>query len=202
MTLSTRIGWVRHGITEWNQLGKIQGVTDIPLSSEGIDQAHLLAERLVREGEYWNGIYCSDLQRALQTGEILAKRLEIPLITESRLRERSFGEAEGTTEAERLARWGRDWRSLVPDQESDELIKARGNEFVNEFTEKHSGEAWLVVTHGSFLAKMLQLLCTKLDDSHLLNMSLTVLEKQQEGWKPLLHNCTQHLTDVTIKSTF
>jgi probable phosphoglycerate mutase len=202
MTLSTRIGWVRHGITEWNQLGKIQGVTDIPLSPEGIDQAHLLAERLVREGEVWNGIYCSDLQRALQTGEVLAKRLNIPLLAEPRLRERSFGEAEGTTEAERLTRWGRDWRSLVPDQESDELIRARGNEFIKEFTDKHPGEAWLVVTHGSFLARMLQTLCTQLEDSHLLNMSLTVLEKQQEGWKPLLHNCTLHLTDMTIKSTF
>lgn len=201
MTLATRIGWVRHGITEWNQLGRIQGVTDIPLSPEGIEQARLLADRLVRDGETWHGIYSSDLQRALQTGKILAEGLGIPLIKDSRLRERSFGEAEGTTEAERLSRWGHEWRRLVPDQESDEIIKARGHEFVHELTEKHPGESWLVVTHGSFLARMLQSLCSELDDSHLLNMSLTILEKQQEGWKPLLHNCTNHLNGAIIKSS-
>ncbi|MCD9021181.1 histidine phosphatase family protein [Cohnella silvisoli] len=201
MTLATRIGWVRHGITEWNQLGKIQGVTDIPLSLGGIKQAHLLAERLAREGETWHGVYSSDLQRALQTGKILAERLGIPLIKDTRLRERSFGEAEGTTEPERLSRWGAGWRRLVPDQESDEIIKARGHEFVNELSEKHSGESWLVVTHGSFLARMLQSLCADLDDSHLLNMSLTILEERQEGWKPLLHNCTNHLNDATIESS-
>lgn len=197
---ATRIGWVRHGITEWNQLGKIQGITDIPLSPEGIKQAQLLADRLASEGAPWKGILCSDLQRALRTGEIIAERLGIPLIKDKRLRERSFGEAEGTTEAERLSRWGTEWRRLVPDQESDEMIKARGHEFVNELTEKHAGEEWLVVTHGSFLARMLRSLCTDLEDTHLLNMSLTVLEKQPEGWKPHLHNCTAHLADATIKT--
>lgn len=192
-----KIGWVRHGITEWNQLGKIQGVTDIPLSSEGIQQAHLLAERLAHESDRWNGIYCSDLQRASHTAEILAERLGIPLVRDSRLRERSFGQAEGTTEEQRLTIWGKDWRKLVPDQESDELIRARGHEFLNELSKNHSGEAWLIVTHGSFLARMLQSLCTELDDSHLLNMSLTVLEKEQEGWKSLLHNCTLHLNKQT-----
>jgi probable phosphoglycerate mutase len=198
---ATRIGWIRHGITEWNQLGKIQGTTDIPLSPEGIKQAHLLAERLARTGEPWKGILCSDLQRALRTGEIIAERLGIPLIKDTRLRERSFGEAEGTTEEERLSRWGTEWRRLVPDQESDEMIKARGHDLVNELIEKHPGEAWLVVTHGSFLARMLISLCDDLEDTHLLNMSLTVLEKQQEGWTPHLHNCIAHLTDAVIKKT-
>ncbi|WP_373229697.1 histidine phosphatase family protein [Cohnella sp.] len=200
MTAATKIGWVRHGITEWNQLGKIQGVTDIPLSSEGINQAHLLAERLAHEAKKWNGIYCSDLQRASQTAEILAEALGIPLIKDARLRERSFGQAEGTTEAERQTKWGNNWRKLVPDQESDESVLVRGYDFINELSEKHQGEAWLVVTHGSFLARMLHSLCTQLDDFHLLNMSLTVIEKHQEGWKSLLHNCTLHLHTQAMKS--
>jgi probable phosphoglycerate mutase len=200
MTLATRIGWVRHGITEWNQLGKIQGVTDIPLSAEGLRQARLLADRLINEQQKWTGIYTSDLQRARQTAHILAERLELPLVVDPRIRERSFGAAEGTTEPERLARWGADWRRLVPDQESDDQIRVRGHEFVNEFARKHEGEAWLVVTHGSFLARMLQSLCGDLDNAHLLNMSLTVLERQQAGWEPLLHNCTRHLSDAEIKT--
>jgi len=194
MNEAARIGWVRHGITEWNKRGIIQGVTDIPLSEEGLLQARLLADRLHSEPQRWNGVYCSDLQRAVQTGEILAERLGIPLIRDSRLRERSFGEAEGTTLAERLEKWGEDWRKLVPDQESDDSVRERGFAFVRELAEKQAGEAWLVVTHGSFLARMLQALCQGLNDSHLLNMSLTVLERRQDEWQPLLHNCTKHLT--------
>jgi probable phosphoglycerate mutase len=200
MSLNTRIGWIRHGITEWNQLGKIQGITDIPLSAEGIRQAHLLADRLFNETEKWDGIYCSDLQRATHTAEILAKRLGLPLIVDARLRERSFGQAEGTTEPERLSRWGEDWRRLVPDQESDDEIRTRGHLFLAELSDNHPGEAWLIVTHGSFLARMLQSLCTQLDDTHLKNVSLTVLEQQQAGWQTLLHNCTVHLQNVTISS--
>lgn len=192
----TRIGWVRHGITEWNQLGKIQGVTDIPLSPEGMTQARLLAERLVREGETWHGVMCSNLQRAKQTGQILAERLELPLIEDVRLRERSFGQAEGTTESERLARWGPDWRRKVPDQETDEQVIARGLDFVEELARKHDGQSWLVVTHGSFLARVLNSMCTDLDDRHLLNMSLSVLERDEQGWRSLLHNCTTHLNNV------
>jgi len=193
MTKATRIGWVRHGITEWNERGIIQGVTDIPLSPEGLRQAALLAERLAKDGERWDGVYCSDLKRAYRTGEVLAGRLGIPLLTDERLRERSFGAAEGTTEAERLSRWGKEWRSLVPDQESDDSVRARGHSFVKDLAEKHPGEAWLVVTHGSFLARMLKSLCEELDDRHLLNMSLSVLERNPAGWTPLLHNCTRHL---------
>jgi 2,3-bisphosphoglycerate-dependent phosphoglycerate mutase len=190
---ATRIGWIRHGVTPWNQLGKIQGVTDIPLSPEGIDQAGRLAERLLREGETWHGVFCSNLTRAVQTGDIIAKRLGIPLRQDGRLRERSFGEAEGTTEPERLSRWGPEWRRLVPDQETDEQVRARGHEFVEELSLRYPGEAWLVVTHGSFLARMLQSLCRNLDDSHLLNVSLSILERREQGWVPLLHNCTAHL---------
>lgn len=176
--------------------GVIQGVTDIPLSPKGIGQARLLAERLYEEKAHWNGIYCSDLQRAAKTAEVLADRLGIPVIQDTRLRERSFGEAEGTTLPERLAKWGEDWRRLVPDQENDDSVRERGFAFIRELTDKHAGEAWLVVTHGSFLARMLQAMCQGLDDSHLLNMSLTVLERGQDGWEPLLHNCTKHLAET------
>jgi len=193
---ATTIGWVRHGVTEWNKKRIIQGVTDIPLSEEGILQARLLAGRLANEDRRWDGVYCSDLQRAVRTGEILAERLGIPLVRDARLRERSFGAAEGTTEAERISRWGTDWRSNVPDQENDDSVRERGHAFVRELAGKHPGESWLVVTHGSFLARMLQSLCAELDDRHLLNMSLTVVERQEEGWTSLLHNCTRHLEEA------
>lgn len=188
-----RLGWVRHGVTSWNQAGKIQGTTDIPLSAEGERQARLLADRLSREPAVWDGIVSSDLKRASKTAEILAERLQVPLLLDERLRERSFGSAEGTTEAERLARWGADWRSQVPDQETNEQVRARGLAFVEAFSASHAGESWLAVTHGSFLAQMLQALRTGVDDRHIANLSLTILEREGSVWVPVLHNCTAHL---------
>ncbi len=193
---ATRIGWIRHGQTEWNRLGKIQGIMNIPLSEEGISQAERLADRLASERQHrWQGIVCSDLDRAAKTAAIIADRLHIPVHADVRLRERSFGEAEGTTLDERIARWGDDWRRHVPDQETDEQMLGRGLSFVRDHIERHPGEAWLVVTHGSFLARMLHAMCRDLDDSHLLNVSLTIMERDGNGWKPLLHNCTKHLED-------
>jgi len=196
---ATRIGWIRHGQTEWNRLGKIQGIVDIPLSAEGIRQATRLGDRLASERQHqWHGIVCSDLDRAAKTAAIIADRLRIPVHTDARLRERSFGEAEGTTHEERIARWGDEWRRLVPDQETDEQVLKRGLAFVRDHIGRHSGEAWLVVTHGSFLARMLHAMCRELDDSHLLNVSLTIMERSGDAWKPLLHNCTKHLEDDAI----
>lgn len=197
MTKPLTVGWIRHGITEWNRLGKIQGVTDIPLSDEGISQALLLAERLAKDGMRWNGVVSSDLQRAATTAGIIADRLGLPRRTDGRLRERSFGQAEGTTLDERLARWGEEWRKLVPDQEPNASLEARGFAFVEDLASAHPGESWLVVTHGSFLSTMMKAMCGDLNDGYIQNVSLTVLERQDGAWKPLIHNCTLHLQAAT-----
>lgn len=188
-----KLGLVRHGVTAWNVAGRIQGATDIPLSAEGERQALLLADRLRREPATWDGIVSSDLMRAKRTAELIAERLALPLVSEALLRERSFGEAEGTTEDERVARWGADWRGRVPGQESDEQVRARGLAFVESFTSSRPGESWLVVTHGSFLAQLLHALDSGVDDSRIANLSLTILEREAGVWVPTLHNCTAHL---------
>lgn len=195
--MPTRIGWIRHGETEWNRLGKIQGVVDVPLSSIGVRQAEMLAERLARDPAIrWHGIVCSDLKRAAETAEVIGKRLAIPVRRDSRLRERSFGDAEGTTHRERILRWGEDWRRRIPNQETDDQMLSRGLPFVREHLEHHAGECWLVVTHGSFLAVMLHAMCPGLEDKHLGNVSLTVLEHSLDEWTPLIHNCTMHLNQA------
>jgi broad specificity phosphatase PhoE len=89
---------IRHAESIWNEEGRIQGQTDIPLSDRGRHQARLLAERLasspIRAG------VSSDLLRASQTAEIVASALEIPVALDQRLREASFGAWEGKTRAE------------------------------------------------------------------------------------------------------
>ncbi|HUC90733.1 MAG TPA: histidine phosphatase family protein [Paenibacillus sp.] len=197
------IGLIRHGKTEWNALGRIQGQTDIPLNEEGKRQAEALALRLSGEERRWDAIVSSDLRRAADTASIIAARLGIPhLPSDTRLRERFFGEVEGTTEEERLHRWGPDWRMADAGQESDESVQARGLAFVEEWRAKGAGTRLLVVSHGSFLAQLLRVMCDCLDDGHLVNMSFSVLQYEAEAkrWNPVLHNCTNHLKQLALKS--
>lgn len=190
------MGWVRHGRTSWNAEGKIQGQTDIPLNEEGRAQAYKLAERLAQDEQRWDAVISSDLGRASETGRVIAERLGIPLLhADERLRERGFGEIEGTTEAERLERWGAAWRTTYDGQESDAEVTARGMAFISDMQTIHASRKLLVVTHGSFLSQMLHSLCENLDDSYIGNMSYSILELREGGWRSLLHNCSLHLQE-------
>ncbi|WP_424766052.1 histidine phosphatase family protein [Paenibacillus sp. sgz302251] len=188
------IGWVRHGKTDWNAEGKIQGQTDIPLNAEGVRQANALAERLYKEERIWDAVISSDLQRAYATAEIIAEKLEIPLLEgDKRLRERYFGEVEGTLEQERLLRWGKDWRNTASGVETDVDVTRRGLNALKQWQLEHKERRLLVVSHGSFLAQIFSALCSQLEDQHLNNLSYSILEFREEMWHPQLYNCTKHL---------
>ncbi|WP_337103453.1 histidine phosphatase family protein [Paenibacillus sp. YIM B09110] len=188
------IGFVRHGQTDWNALGRIQGQTDIPLNENGIRQAGALAERLLSEPKKWDMVVSSDLQRAYITADIIANRLEIPLITgDSRLRERSFGEAEGLTKEERINRWGDEWDRVASGIETDGQMLERGLSALKELSLLYNERNVLIVSHGSFLAMLLHKLCEGLSDERLNNLSYSILEFKDGLWSPLLHNCTRHL---------
>jgi len=88
---------IRHGETEWNRLGRIQGTTDIPLSSRGEAQARRLANWM-RNLRIHRAI-ASDLTRARRTAELVFGE-SVPVSVDLRLRERSFGPFEGCTVAE------------------------------------------------------------------------------------------------------
>ncbi|MFF3923026.1 histidine phosphatase family protein [Paenibacillus lactis] len=95
------IGFVRHGLTDWNAQGRAQGLSDIPLNAEGRQQAKLLAERL-RNGP-WESIVTSTLTRARETAEIIAHELGVrDVIQEHGIREIDCGLIEGTTEEQRF----------------------------------------------------------------------------------------------------
>ena len=86
---------VRHGETDWNADGRLQGHTDRPLSDFGRRQARQLAEELADES--LEAIYASDLARARETAEIVGGRLELPVVLEPDLREKDWGTWEGLT---------------------------------------------------------------------------------------------------------
>jgi broad specificity phosphatase PhoE len=90
---------VRHGETDWNAEGRLQGQTDRPLNDFGRRQARRLAEQL--EGEELEAIYSSDLARARETAEIVSERLGLPVELDADLREKDWGTWEGLTAVER-----------------------------------------------------------------------------------------------------
>ncbi|MNN20040.1 Phosphoserine phosphatase 1 [compost metagenome] len=188
----TTIGLIRHGSTLWNKEGRIQGHTDNPLDEEGLEQAAALAERL--SAEEWDYIYSSDLLRARQTAEVIAARLGLPVAgLVPGIREMNGGLLEGTTEQERLERWGKEWRTLDLGLEKNESGRLRGSRAIEEIAQRHPGKRVLVVSHGAILRSSLSGLVPELDVSVLLkNTSLTRLVYTGNAWTCELYNCVKH----------
>lgn len=88
-----RIVVFRHGETDWNHQGLVQGTSDLPLNSNGIQQAENLAKNLQKYGI--SHIFSSDKKRAIQTAEIVANVSICGISVHEALREQNFGIAEG-----------------------------------------------------------------------------------------------------------
>lgn len=102
----------RHGQTDQNLAGRIQGTTDNPLNSTGIAQAKKVAPELQKLGI--TKVYCSDLIRARQTAQTFLDLSGLDVVIDSRLRERSYGLWENLTGKEIAAQWPEEyafWRS-------------------------------------------------------------------------------------------
>jgi probable phosphoglycerate mutase len=100
------IYYIRHGETEWNALGRLQGTQDIPLNALGRVQAvqagHLLAELVARNGHDAARLpyVASPLSRARATMELVRETLKLPVADyglDARLREIGYGKWEGAT---------------------------------------------------------------------------------------------------------
>ncbi|QDI92631.1 histidine phosphatase family protein [Salicibibacter halophilus] len=189
----TTFGLIRHGITDWNENGRAQGITDIPLNVTGKQQASALANRLFLE-EKWDMIVASDLSRAMETAEIIADKLKLPISHDARIREMDCGEIEGTTEEERVQKWGSDWRQLNLGIETAEDIAQRGSEFLEESVAVNKNKRVLIVSHGGLISHMShRLLPDQFPLARLENTSVTNLRKIENNWECTLYNCTKHL---------
>ncbi len=89
---------IRHGTTQANLEGRFQGRLDYPLCAQGRREAELLARRLSFAGLEF--LFSSDLQRAWDTAQIIARETKLQPVKAPFLRECSWGFAEGLTRAE------------------------------------------------------------------------------------------------------
>ncbi|MBA2667309.1 MAG: histidine phosphatase family protein [Trueperaceae bacterium] len=86
------IWWIRHGETDWNLNGRVQGTSDIPLNATGRAQAAALAERFDGTAEF-DGVYASDLERAAETARLALP--DVGAVLDARLQELDYGHLEG-----------------------------------------------------------------------------------------------------------
>ena len=87
--LVTRFGVIRHAETKWNREGRIQGQADSALTPKGRQDAARWGGIL--QTQAWHRILASDLGRALETAAVINLRLQVPVETDSRLREQDWG---------------------------------------------------------------------------------------------------------------
>ena len=85
---------LRHGITQWNKLKKVQGAMDIPLAPEGIELAKRTGE--VLKDVPFDICFTSPLTRARQTAHYVLGNRQIPVIEDKRIQEIDFGVLEGS----------------------------------------------------------------------------------------------------------
>lgn len=94
---------VRHGETDWNKMGKYQGITDIPLNENGLNQAKACGNAL--KDVTFDRILSSDLSRALVTAETIRGDRTTSITVDKRLRELNFGDWEAMLFSDIEARW-------------------------------------------------------------------------------------------------
>jgi probable phosphoglycerate mutase len=153
-----RIYLLRHGETEWNLRGRLQGRGDSPLTPLGVAQAEACAEILAKElaDPPAASLITSPLGRARQTGAILRARL--PFAPErcgesELLVEHDMGAWEGLTPdeidarfpGERTRRDADKWSYVVPQGESYSLVQARAQRWLGA---QRRGEVLVVVAHS------------------------------------------------------
>lgn len=138
----------RHGQTDWNVLGKIQGITDIELNETGIKQAEATREKLLDYNI--DLILTSPLKRAKRTAEIIGKDRNIPIKVDDGLVERAFGIFEGKTRQEfNLDEiWDYKLDKQYKNMESVKQVCSRVNTLLSNLKETCGDKTILLVTHG------------------------------------------------------
>lgn len=155
---TTTLFIIRHGETDWNIIGKIQGHIDIPLNDTGIKQAQLVASCLQKKNVSPAALYSSDLQRAQQTAQPISKLFSLNIITTPDLRERHLGALQGLTKQELHDLHGQYWEDTfdtIPGGETKtELLKRFTNQ-INLIAKDHINESIVVVTHGHAISQFI-----------------------------------------------
>ncbi len=157
----TRIFLVRHGATVLTAEDRFAGATDVPLSEEGREQAHGLAQRLAEDK--LAAVYASPMSRTMETASIVVKAHGLQVQAREALKEISHGRWEQHTRMEvarkfpeELENWDRDPYTFAPiGGESGLQVTARALPELIDIVRSHAGENVLVVSHKATIRLLL-----------------------------------------------
>jgi len=202
---------VRHGLTDWNNDGRFQGQTDVPLNPSGGRQAQALGGRLAEEP--LDVIFTSDLTRAVETAKAISAHHTCPVMIDPRLREIGFGKWEGQTYAE-IARDDpetlRAWETHAPQAsgpggETLAQLAGRIQSFLDDLGKTAADKTVLIVSHGGALQVMLCLLLG-LPPTHYWQFRLSQASLSEVAFSPagaVLHHLNDacHLETLALRET-
>jgi len=182
---------VRHGLTDWNLKGLLQGQIDIPLNKEGERQAIEIAKKHFKKIKF-AAVFSSDLVRAKRTAEIIALEKKMAIQTSKLLRERDFGPFEGKhwQEVEKDLKMSIKEFRILSDEladklgiESDEKMMERFLRFLREVAVAYQGKNILIVSHGSLMRVFLTKLgySSKEDSKNIFIKNLAYLSILSDG---------------------
>jgi broad specificity phosphatase PhoE len=207
-----RLFAVRHGITDWNALGRIQGHSQSELTDTGRKQAEATSDRLA--AERIDAIYSSDLDRAMDTARAIARPHGLSVHADARLREAAYGEWEGRTMdelrmlyPETVTQWLTEPVAVAPTGgESLEQVASRVESLLEELRDRPAEEQIVVVGHGGSI-RALVCLALNLPQGYSRRVrvdtaSLSVVDLKPARAVVMALNDRHHLTDVDAVDTF
>ena len=188
----TKVCIVRHGETDWNALGKFQGLEDIELNDSGRRQALNSSQYLKKHN--WDAIISSPLSRARQTAEIIGGVVgltQVDIMQE--FIERDLGSASGLLPAERKRRFP---NGHIPDAEPRPVLEARITNALKNVEDQYNNKNVIVVTHGGIINSiMLKLTKGEFnpETTPIKNGSVTILNLNNYVWDLELFNYTEKI---------
>ncbi|MDR1328827.1 MAG: histidine phosphatase family protein [Oscillospiraceae bacterium] len=145
-----KICLVRHGETDWNRAGKLQGLENIPLNAVGEAQAKSVSEFLAAYGK-WDSIISSPLKRARKTAEIISAKLGIAVRENDLLRERDYGASSGLTARERKIKFPDGGEMSAAGWEAAESVRGRVVTVLSAITGSGERKNTIIVAHGGVI---------------------------------------------------
>lgn len=158
-----KVYFIRHGETDWNIDGKLQGRVDIPLNEKGRRVAELTRDALKRVS--FDVAFSSPLSRAYDTARIILEGHNAPIMKDERLIEIGFGAYEGVKRAD----WDNNVKSFfsqtekyLPSEKGEPVqdLLDREQEFLQDLfqNQKYQKSTVLVSTHGAALSGILTII--------------------------------------------
>lgn len=200
----TRLFLTRHGETEWNKEGKMQGWGDSPLTELGIKQGEWLRDRMF--DTKIDVIYTSPIGRAYNTAEIIRGNRDIKIIANDGLKEIKLGRWEGLSQDEiqkkDIINYFNFWNvpsKYIPTCKAETFneVMERSYKAISDILREEKGKNILVVTHTvtlkAYLCKLQSReIDTLWDPPFIKQTSLTEIEFDEESFKIPVMACMKH----------